>query len=123
MQNEALVRYSESRGMIVTGWGCIGRGIQPGSGKAVILDDPVLNEVAGELGKPVVNVLIRFLQQLSPAVVVLAKSVTPERILSNSQLEFSLNEGQMKKLRGCERSQRLTPSLDKWGHDIFADEW
>ena len=123
MQNEALVRYCEFRGMKLTGWGCLGRGTANDGARVVVLDDPVLKEVAAELGKPVASVLIRFLQQLSPCVSVLAKSVTKERIKSNAELEFTLNEEQMAKLRKCERCLRLTNRLEKWGVDVFADEY
>ena len=123
MQNEALVRYCEFRGMKLTGWGCLGRGTANDGARIVVLDDPVLKEVAAELGKPVASVLIRFLQQLSPCVQVLAKSVTKERIKSNAELDFTLNEEQMAKLRKCERCLRLTNRLEKWGVDVFADEY
>lgn len=123
MQNEALIRYCEFRGMKVTGWGCLGRGTANTGSSIVVLEDPVLNEVAGELGRPAASVLLRFLQQLSPCVSVLAKSVTKERIKSNGELDFSLNEEQMAKLRKCERCLRLTNRLDKWGVDVFTDEY
>jgi diketogulonate reductase-like aldo/keto reductase len=123
MQNEALVRYSEFRGITVTGWGCIGQGENRAGGRVPILDDPVLKEVAEEVGRPPANVLIRFLQQLSPVVIVLVKSITPERIKSNAQLDFDLSEEQLKRLKGRERCQRLTSRLTNWGIDVFGDEW
>ena len=122
MQNEALIRYCEFRGMKVTGWGCLGRGASK-KGGVVVLEDPVLNEVAKEIGRPVASVLIRFQQQLSPCVSVLAKSVTKERIKSNNELDFTLNEDQMTRLRKRERCLRLTNRLEKWGIDVFADEF
>jgi diketogulonate reductase-like aldo/keto reductase len=115
MQNEALVRYCHARGMTVTGWGCIGQGESRDGGRVPVLDDPVVREVAQEVGKPPANVLIRFLQQLSPAVVVLVKS--------NAQLAFDLNDAQIAKLKGRERCQRLRSRLAQWGVDVFGDEW
>jgi diketogulonate reductase-like aldo/keto reductase len=123
MQNEALVRYCASRGMTVTGWGCIGQGESREGGRVPILDDPVLGEIATETGRPPATVLIRFLQQLSPAVIVLVKSITPERIKGNAQLDFDLSEGQIARLRQREKCQRLRSRLSAWGCDVFGDEW
>lgn len=120
MQNEALIRYCDFRGIVVTGWGCLGRGT---SGSIRTLEDPVLLEVANELGKPAANVHLRFLQQLCPRGSVLAKSVTKERIMSNKQLDFSLSDEQMEKLKKRERCLRLTNRRTKWGIDIFGDCW
>jgi diketogulonate reductase-like aldo/keto reductase len=87
------------------------------------LDDPVAVEVAREVGRPVPNVLIRFLQQLSPNVVVLVKSVTSEHIRENTQLDFDLTPDQMDRLRKREKCERLTNRLDRWGYDVFGEHW
>jgi len=123
MQNEALVRYCASRGITITAWGGIGQGGSREQGRVPILDDPVANAVAQEVGKPVANVLIRFLQQLSPIVVVLVKSITPAHVKSNADLSFQLSAEQMERLKKCERCQRLTSRLERWGCDVFADSW
>jgi diketogulonate reductase-like aldo/keto reductase len=119
MQNEALVGYCAVRGIAVTSWGSIGQG----GGRLPIMDDPVAIEVAREVGRPVPNVLIRFLQQLAPNVIVLLKSITLEHISANTQLDFDLSLDQMMRLRKRERCQRLTNRLDGWGYDVFADNW
>jgi diketogulonate reductase-like aldo/keto reductase len=119
MQNEALVRYCAARGIAVTSWASIGQG----GARVPILDDPVAIEVATEVGRPVPSVLIRFLQQLSPNVIVLVKSITPHHITANAQLDFDLTPDQMNRLRKRERCQRLTNRLDRWGYDVFGDNW
>jgi diketogulonate reductase-like aldo/keto reductase len=118
MQNEALVRYCARRGIIVTGWGSVGQG-----GRLPVLDDPVAKEIAAEVGKSVSAVVIKFLLQLGENVVALAKSISPEHIRANADLEFELNVEQIERLRKRERAQRLTNKLELWGCDVFGDNW
>jgi 2,5-diketo-D-gluconate reductase A len=72
-----------------------------------ILEDEVVLAVAKETGRTPVQVVLKFLLQLSPAVNVIPKSVTPERIKENIQLDFTLNESQFARLKARNRASRI----------------
>lgn len=76
---------SREAGLVVEAWSPLG------SGRA--LGDPVLGAVAAELGRTPAQVALRWL--IEQDIVVLPKSVTPERIRSNTQIfDFSLTAEQ-----------------------------
>jgi aldehyde reductase len=123
MQQEALIQYCKSRGIYVVAWGPLGRGGQEVGKQVNLLGDPVLNEVAKEVGKPVGSVALRFLLELGDNVTVIPKSLTPARIKSNNELDFRLTPEQIARLKKCERCQRLRSRKPAWGIDLFGDEW
>lgn len=76
---------AQAAGMVVEAWSPLGSGR--------VLGDPVLGEVAAELGRTPAQVALRWL--IEQDIVVLPKSVTPERIRSNTQIfDFSLTPEQ-----------------------------
>lgn len=77
---------SQEAGLVVEAWSPLG------SGK--VLGDSVLAAVAAETGRTPAQVALRWLVQ--QGVVVLPRSVTPERIVANAALfDFELSEAQM----------------------------
>lgn len=58
------------------------------SGEPVLLDNPTVAEIGKRYNKSVAQVLIRF--QVERGIVVIPKSVTPERIRSNFDVSISL---------------------------------
>lgn len=80
---------SKAAGLVVEAWSPLG------SGRA--LSDPALGEVAAEIGRTPAQVALRWLIQQD--IVVLPKSVTPERIRSNTRVfDFELTSAQMDKV-------------------------
>ncbi|QPL04869.1 MULTISPECIES: aldo/keto reductase [Actinomyces] len=77
---------SREAGLVVEAWSPLGSG--------TVLSDPVLAAVADETGRTPAQVALRWLLQQD--VVVLPKSVTPERIVANAELfNFELSDEQM----------------------------
>ncbi|MCL3777646.1 MULTISPECIES: aldo/keto reductase [unclassified Actinomyces] len=77
---------SRQAGLVVEAWSPLGSG--------AVLGDPALTAVAAEVGRTPAQVALRWLLQQD--VVVLPKSVTPERIVANTELfDFELSDEQM----------------------------
>ncbi len=73
-----------------------------------LAEEPVLVELASELGRTEAQIALRWMLQRD--VVVIPKSVTPERIASNAQLfDFELDAPAMARLDAIERPGRLGP--------------
>ncbi len=73
-----------------------------------LAEEPVLVELAAELGRTEAQVALRWLLQKD--VVVIPKSVTPSRIKSNAQLfDFELDADAMERLDNMERRGRVGP--------------
>ena len=82
---------SKAAGLIVEAWSPLGSGR--------VLHDPVLVEVAEQLGRTPAQVALRWLVQQD--LVVLPRSVNPERIAANAELfDFELDPGQMSAIAG-----------------------
>jgi diketogulonate reductase-like aldo/keto reductase len=79
-----------------------------------------LVEVAAEVKRPPGQVALRFLLPLSPFVKVIRKSVTPERIEQNFDVDFTLSPTQVEKLRARNRAWRITNGWDFSGCDLFS---
>ncbi|OHS95559.1 oxidoreductase, aldo/keto reductase family protein [Tritrichomonas foetus] len=123
IQQQALFDYCEKRGIIVEGYSSLGSGDFAPPEAPCLLKDPVLNEVAKEVGKTPAAVELQFLYQLKSDLIILVKSVTPERIKANIAREFQLSDEQMDKLRLRDRSYRYCEVRKMWGHDVFGDHW
>lgn len=73
-----------------------------------LASEPVLVELAAELGRTEAQVALRWLLQKD--VVVIPKSVTPARIESNAQIfDFELDAEAMARMNGIERQGRIGP--------------
>ena len=122
MQQEPLIQYCLKRGITITTHTSIGR---PGVVQGVpnILEDEELVKVSKEVNRPPCNVEIKFLQSLAPNVIVLVKSVTKERIRSNNELDFTLSEDQINRLKKRERCLRYCNPASFWGINVFGDAW
>ena len=118
-QNRKLQKFCEGKGIPMTAYSPLG---SPGSnsGDAVNkpLEDPVVKELAAKYNKTEGQILLRFLVQRG--LVVIPKSVTPERIRSNLDLfDFSFTEEDMQKLFALDKNLRsITLDRDK-GHKHF----
>ena len=123
MQQEALRNYCEKRGLWLEAYAPLGSGHWEEDGSPNLLGDPVLNEIAKETGKPAGTIELNFLKQLSTRMVVLVKSKTTSRILSNIE-DFHLSDEQMQKLVACERCFRFINPQKSWGRkNIYGDNF
>lgn len=82
------------------------------------MNDPVVKQIAERLGKTTAQVLLRWALQRD--IVVIPKSVTPERIEKNIQLfDFELSEQDMEQMKLLNKNERYINPVDHWGYDMF----
>lgn len=106
LQQAELRDFHAEQGIVTEAWSPIAQG--------AVLDDPVITGIAGELGKSPAQVVLRWHLQL--ANVVIPKSVTPARIVENTELfDFELSDDQMVAIAGLERDFRTGPHPDRFG--------
>jgi len=99
-QQPGLRRVHEELGIVTEAWAPLGRGL--------VLDDPVIGEIAVAHGRTPAQVVIRWHVQLDN--VVLTKSVTPARIEENlGVLDFELSPSEMAAIAALDRDQRTGP--------------
>ena len=124
LQQEALIDFCSKRGIIVEGYRTLGGPLDSRKPtNPVVLENPALLEVAKETGRTPAQVELKFLLSLDTNNVVLAKSDNPERIKSNIDLEFELNEDQIQRLKKENRCIRLCEVVDRYGVAVFCDHW
>ena len=98
-----LVDFDTELGIVTASWSPLGRG--------ALLTDPVLTSIADELGRSTAQVIIRW--HLQRGLVVIPKSVHPERIASNADVfDFELSDDQMARINSLDRGQRTGSSPD-----------
>jgi diketogulonate reductase-like aldo/keto reductase len=118
-QQLAMIQYLSSRGIKLTSWSSYGSG-KVGPFGLPLLQDPVLAEVAAEIGKTPGQVALRYLLQLNPIVNVIPKSVTPARIKENFSLDFTLSPEQVAKIKQLNVGFRVFNGLEGFGYDILS---
>ncbi|OHS94037.1 Aldo-keto reductase family 1 member C18 [Tritrichomonas foetus] len=127
MQQGPMVRYLRERGIYLTAFSPLGTlqsRINKKLNDPVLLDDPVLNQVAKEVGQTPGLVALRFLQQINPDVVLIVKSSNHERLKQNMNCDnFSLNDDQIERLKKCERCYRYWRFQEEFDLDILGDGW
>lgn len=78
------------------------------SGEPQLIEDPKIVEIAKAHGKDGAHVLLRY--QIQRGHIVIPKSVTKSRIVSNIQLfDFVLSDEEMKAIDGLDRNERVCP--------------
>jgi diketogulonate reductase-like aldo/keto reductase len=119
-QQWAMLRYLEGRGIRQTSWSPLCNA-KKGPFGVPLLEDPVLNAVAAEVGRTPAQVAIRYLQQLSPLVDVIPKSLTPSRIKENIDVAgFELNQDLVARLRKLNVGFRIVNAVELFGYDIWS---
>lgn len=119
LQQPVMSQYLSSRKMYIEFFTCLGRARLTGPHGVPVLNDPVLEEVAKETGKTTAQVELRFLKQLSPYNVVIPMSMNPANIKANVDLDFTLSDSQMDKLRSRDCAFRFVDPMPDWGVDAF----
>src|SRR3954451_24539842 len=94
MANKELREFGESRGVVTEAYSPIAQG--------ELLDDPVLNEIAKDVGKSVAQVVLRWHIQIGA--VIFPKSTKPERMRENFELfDFELSSDQLSQIDGLDK--------------------
>ncbi|HET9075764.1 MAG TPA: aldo/keto reductase [Acidimicrobiales bacterium] len=103
LTQEPLKAFGESHGIATEAWSPIARG--------KLLEDPAVIELAGRVGRPPAQVLLRWHIQLGN--IIFPKSVHPDRIRENFQLfDFALSDADLGLLSALNRDERIGPDPD-----------
>lgn len=105
-----LADYCREKGIHMTAYSPLGSGDRGAGlkkpGEPVVLNDPVLAEIASELGVTPAQVILSWI--MSRGISVIPKSVNPGRIQQNLEsCEISLSESQMRRIASINRDYRL----------------
>ncbi|CAL8075177.1 unnamed protein product [Calicophoron daubneyi] len=94
--NTKLVEYAQSKGLVVSAYSPLGSPVDS-PGRTNLLKESWVLDIANKHGKTPAQVLLRWLLQRN--LVVIPKSVTPERIVENFKIfDFTLTPSEMKVL-------------------------
>jgi len=107
LNQKKLIRFCKANHIVVTAYCPLGSPARPwaSADDPYILKDPKLAEIAKEYGKTTAHICIRF--QVDRGIVVIPKSVTPERISANLDVfDFKLKDEHMRYLESFEKGWR-----------------
>lgn len=100
LQSPALADYCTEHGIVVEAWSPLKAG--------QIINNPELAAIAEAHGVTVAQVVLRWV--LQRGIVVIPKSVTPSRIVSNADLYgFELSDAEMGTINAMDRNDRVGP--------------
>jgi 2,5-diketo-D-gluconate reductase A len=108
-QNREVASIGEDNAIVTESWSPIAQGD--------VLDDPVVNEIAGNVGRTPAQVVLRW--HVQKDYIVFPKSTTPERIEENFEIfDFELSGDQMEQIDELDRGEegRRGPNPDQFAH-------
>jgi 2,5-diketo-D-gluconate reductase A len=106
MQQHDLRKANAALGIHTESWSPLGRG--------ATLEDPVIGSIASKHGKTVGQIIIRW--HLENDLIVIPKSVNPQRIRSNiAVFDFQLDQEDLQAIGNLERGQRIGPDPETFG--------
>src|SRR3954454_7140877 len=106
VQQEGLRREQADRGIVTEAWSPLAQG--------AAVDDPAITEIAEAHGKTPGQVVLRWHIQLGN--VVFPKSVTPARIVENTQVfDFELSASEVAEIDALDAGERVGPDPDRFG--------
>lgn len=107
--NDGVRQYGEQHGIVTEAWSPIAQG--------AVLGDPVVNAIAGELGKTPAQVVLRW--HIQRGDIVFPKSSSPQRISENIALfDFELGDAEIAALTGLNKGEegRRGPNPDTFDY-------
>lgn len=114
-----LVSFCQKKDIAVTAYSPLGSPGNTHQNQPNPLKDAVVEDIAKHNSKTAAQVLLRWLVQRG--MIVIPKSITPERIVENSQIfDFKLSDDQMKKLNSIETRMRVVDPARSWGIPYFS---
>lgn len=108
LNQKELIDFCKGHGIHVTGYSPLGSPDRPWATPEdpLLMDEPGIKEIASSHGKSPAQVLIRY--QVERGIIVIPKSVTKERIISNLDVfDFTLSPEEMKTIDKFNRNGRL----------------
>jgi len=120
-----LVEFCQKHGIAVTAYSPLGRpGYQPGTHDlpancpSPLIDNPIILELSRKHNKTPAQILLRWLIERN--IIVIPKSVNPERIKENIAIfDFSLLVDDIKKINALNINFRYVDPYDWWGFGYF----
>ncbi|RWS21756.1 aldose reductase-like protein [Leptotrombidium deliense] len=107
LNQSKMIDFCKSHGILVTAYSPLGSAdrLFASANDPILMSDKTLKSIAEKHGKSVAQILIRY--QVQRGIVVIPKSVTPSRILSNIDVfDFELTEDDMSKINNLNRDFR-----------------
>ncbi|KAJ6647029.1 Aldo-keto reductase family 1 member B10 [Pseudolycoriella hygida] len=126
LNQKRLSGYCKSNGIVVTAYSPLGSPNRPWvtNNDPVLLEDPKIVSIANKYNKTAAQILIRY--QAQRGHVVIPKSVTKDRIISNFQVfDFNLSDDDMSLIDSFDCNGRICPMSSSTAHPDypFNDEY